>query len=143
MVKGKIYSTGNETLEGKFNISYYVLEKDAKFLAWLSKLLVEVFEAENAENKAKFVQVKNESETEREVRIKDINKMVDIKETYSNTVGDRVDLFYGVNRVYVTLRKSFDTKNKFASFMTKSREWIKIEEVKKDLINTNYAKRKK
>jgi hypothetical protein len=139
--KSKIYATGNETLEGKFNLSYYVLEKNSKFLDWLGKLLIEVLEIENGENIARFIQKEDEEECKQIVYIKDINKMVDVRETYANKKGDRVDLFYGLKRVYVTLRKSFDVKDRFAWFMIKSREWIKIEETEKVPVYLKYAKR--
>ena len=139
--KGKIYATGNETLEGKFNLSYYVLEKDTKFLDWLGKLLVEVFEIENGENIAKFIQIGEDEESGQTIYIKDLTKMVDVRETYSNKTGDRVDLFYGLRKIYVTLRKSFDIKDKFAWFMIKNREWIKVEEIKKVPIYSKYAKK--
>jgi hypothetical protein len=141
--KSKIYATGNETLEGKFNLSYYIFEKDTKFLDWLGKLLVEVFEVENGENIAKFIQISEGEESEQTIYIKDINKMVDIKETYANKKGDRVDLFYGLKRVYVTLRKSFDVKGKFAEFIIKSKEWIKIEETERVPVYVKYAKKVK
>ena len=139
--KAKIYATGNETIEGRFNISYYVLEKDSNFLDWLGKLLVEVFEIENGENIAKFIQIEDDEECEQITHIKDITKMIDVREAYSNKMGDRVDLFYGLKRIYVTLRKSHDIKKKLASFMMKSREWIKVEKTKQFPVYTKYAKR--
>ena len=141
--KAKIYATGNETIEGRFNISYYVLEKDSNFLDWLGKLLVQVFEIENGENIAKFIKEEkcDIEEDKQGIYIKDITKMIDVRESYSNKIGDRVDLFYGMKRVYVTLRKSHDIKKKLAKFMMKSRDWIKYEEVKKVPIYTKYTKK--
>ena len=54
-MKPKIYATANETIKGEFNVSYYIIEKDKKFLDWLGELLVEVFEIENGESQAKLI----------------------------------------------------------------------------------------
>ena len=136
MDKSKIYATGNETLKGEFNISYYIFEKDKTFLDWLSKLLIEVFDIENGEEQAKyFVKEKKDA---KEVYIKDINKMIDLHEKYSNKV-ERIDVFYGKNKVYVTLRKSKEIRKKFASFIIKTRDWI---ESKQTLEMPVYAKKR-
>lgn len=129
----KIYATGNETLKGEFNISYYILEKDGSFLNWLGKLLTEVFEIKDGERQAKFIINRKDTEeadwVEDEILIKEIDKMMDLHERYENK-GERVDVFYGKNRVYVTLRKSREIRKKFADFVKKTKEWIEIKEVK-------------
>lgn len=133
MVKSKIYATGNESLSGEFNISYYIFEKDDKFLNWLGKLLVEVMGMEDGDKAAKFVSMEGEPGDD-VFYAKEIDKMIDVHESYKPgkiTIknGDRVDLFYGSKRVYLTLRKSKGAREKLADFILKSREWIKIEEV--------------
>jgi nucleoid-associated protein YejK len=137
-MESKIYATGNETLKGEFNISYYIFEKDKTFLDWLSKLLVEVFEIQNGEQKAKFI-VKEKDRGIEEVYIKDINKMVDLHEKYSNK-NDKIDIFYGNNKIYVTLRKSKEIRKKFTAFVRKTKDWIKAKSVNKIPI---YAKKQK
>lgn len=140
-MKPKIYATGNETLNGEFNISYYIFEKDQTFLDWLSKLLVEVFEIRDGEQQAKFIiKRKNDDEgkwIEDEVYIKEIIKMIDLHEKYQNK-DERVDVFYGNNRVYVTLRKSKEIRKKFADFVRKTKDWIKVKEIQELPV---YAKR--
>ena len=125
MNKSKIYGAGNETIKGEFNISYYILEKDEKFLDWLALLLKEVLEIEYPAS-AKFWILNNEDGSE-ELIPKDINKFFDYHERYSNK-GERVDIFYGEKRVFVVLRKSREIREKFASFLLKTREWIKVDE---------------
>jgi len=125
MSKPKIFATGNEIIKGKFNISYYVIEKDKNFLNWLGSLLDNVLEVSNGEHKAKFIT--KESQDKYEVYAKEINKMIDIHEHYENK-GNRVDLFYGNKRVYLTFRKSEETRKKFAKFIYKTKDWIKIAE---------------
>lgn len=71
MKKSKIYATGNETLKGEFNISYYILEKDDKFFDWLALLLKDVLEIEYPVS-AKFWIINNEDGSE-ELIPKDIN----------------------------------------------------------------------
>ena len=128
----KIYATGNEKVSGVFNISYYIIEKDNKFLEWLGRLLLEVFEIQGGKQHAKFI-VKDLEDDKglrigKEVYAKEIRKMTDVHEHYENK-GDRVDVFYGDKRVYLTLRKAEETRKKFARFVTKTREWIVIQEV--------------
>jgi hypothetical protein len=125
----KIYATGNERLNGVFNISYYIVEKDDNFLVWLGRLLVEVFEIKDGERRAKFIFKNIENEdgaiVETEIYAKEIKKMIDIHEQY----GNRVDLFYGKERVYVTLRQSEEVRKRFVKFVAKTREWIVIKEI--------------
>lgn len=132
MEKPKIYASGNETLKGEFNVSYYIFEKDESFLDWLGRLLVEVFEIEDGEWQAKFIVEKEEDERgvwiEKGVYQKDIHKMIDLHEKYFNK-GERVDVFYGKNRVYVTLRKSREIRKKFANFVLKTKDWIVAREI--------------
>lgn len=129
----KIYATGNETLKGEFNISYYIFEKDSSFLDWLGKLLTEVFKIQNGEQQAKFIINRKDTEEadliEDEILVKEIDKMIDLHEKYENE-GERVDVFYGKNRVYVTLRKSREIRKKFADFVKKTKGWIKVREIR-------------
>jgi hypothetical protein len=131
-MKPKIYATGNETLKGEFNISHYIFEKDNAFLDWLSKLLMEVFEIQDGEQQAKFIIKKKDTDEEEgvedEIYIKEIKKMIDLHEKYENK-GQRIDVFYGKNRIYVTLRKSREIRKKFADFVKKTKDWIKVKEV--------------
>lgn len=129
-MKSKIYATGNETLKGEFNISYYIFEKDESFLDWLSKMLVEVFGIQNGEEQAKFNIKRKDTKEINQIGDKKISKMIDLHEKYENK-GERVDVFYGKDRVYVTLRKSKEIRKKFAYFVKKTKEWIKIKEVQK------------
>ncbi len=128
----KIYATGNIRLQGDFNISYYILEKDHSFLDWLYKLLNEVLDIKN--NPKVIIkepeQKDNDEWSDQEVYIKEISKMIDIHEKYENKKGDRVDLFYGKDRVYLTLRKSEEMREKFAAFVKKTKDWIVIEKIK-------------
>jgi hypothetical protein len=133
MAKPKIYLTGNETLKGEYNISHYVFEKDDSFLDWLAQLLVEVFEMPQGEQRAKFIFKTKEDEEGKwikdEIYAKEIKKMIDIYEKYSNNLG-QIDVFYGKNRVYMALRKSREIREKFSRFVFKTRDWIKIKEIK-------------
>lgn len=141
-MKPKIYATGNETLKGEFNISYYIFEKDNSFLDWLSKLLTQVFEIRNGEQQAKFIIKRKDTEEDNlvkdEIYIKEISKMIDLHEKYENK-GQRVDVFYGQNRIYVTLRKSREIRKKFAHFVKKTKDWIEVKEVQEMPI---YVKKK-
>jgi len=130
-----IYATGNQTIKGEFNISYYIVEKDKSFLDWLGKLLVEVLEIEDGQHKAKFV-VTNEGHDGEEIYAKEIDKMIDLHEHYESSgyrgkeenKSDRLDLFYGKDRVFVTFRKSRESREKFAQFLRKTRTWIEVKE---------------
>lgn len=132
MDKPKIYATGNENLNGDFNVSYYIVEKDKTFLEWLGELLEDVLGIEGGKNKAKFVyKIDNDNDEEKtEIYSKEIEKMVDVHEKYLIN-NDRVDLFYGQGRVYLTFRKSRETRQKFARFLSKTKEWIEVKEVQK------------
>ena len=137
MTKPRIYAAENENIRGENNVSYYVFEKDNSFLDWLSKLLEEVLEIEGGEQEAKFVIREEEDEKgyiRKNIYLKEIDKMIDLHEKYTNTSyknkGNRVDVFYGKDRVYVTLRKSKEARKKFADFVLKTKDWIKAREVK-------------
>src|SRR3989344_873019 len=134
MVNPKIYATGNENIRGDFNISYYIVEKDDNFLDWLEDLLKQVLKIEGRKPSAKFVyKSKEDSEGNiigEEIYAKDIKKMIDLHEHYDNKL-DRIDLFYGKDRVYVTFRKSRESRKRFARFMEKTKEWIVIKEIPK------------
>jgi hypothetical protein len=121
MSKPKIYATGNENIPKDSNVSYYIIEKDEKFLIWLERLLREILELDDSHNTAKFV----EDNYEKIIYTKDIKNMTDIHEKYENK-GDRVDVFYGKNRVYMTFRKSKETRKKFARFVYKTKSWIQV-----------------
>ena len=54
--------------------------------------------------------------------------MTDLHEKYENK-GQRVDVFYGKNRVYLTLRKSREIRKKFSDFVKRTKEWVKVKEV--------------
>jgi HSP20 family molecular chaperone IbpA len=126
----KIYATGNETLKGEFNISYYIFEKDSSFLDWLGELLEKVLEIENGKNLAKYIVKEKDDEgnwVSEEIYAKEIQKMIDLHEKYENK-GERIDIFYGKNRIYVTFRKSREMRKKFAKFVLKTKDWIKISE---------------
>lgn len=127
-MKKKIYATGNETIKGEFNVSYYIFEKDESFLEWLGKLLVEVLGIERGEEQAKFI-IGIAGDGEEIFNEKNLDKMIDIHEKYEKK-GDRVDVFYGKNRVYVTLRKSREIRKKFADFVKKTRRWIEQKEIR-------------
>jgi hypothetical protein len=131
MPEPKIYATGNSTLRGEFNISYYIFEKDASFLDWLSMLLVQVLDINNGEEQAKFIIKREDTDgadyVETEVYAKDINKMIDLHEKYENK-GERIDIFYGKDRVYVTLQKSKEIRKKFSEFVRKTKDWIEVKE---------------
>lgn len=144
-MKPTIYATGNETLKGEFNISYYVLEKEEKFFDWLSKLLIEVLEIKNGDSQARFIvrRLHDEEgyEVGEEIYIKEIKKMVDIHEKYSQDK-NRVNVFYGKKRVYVSVKSSREFRKKFVHFVEKTRDWIKVEEKAEEKIPV-YAKKHK
>ncbi len=131
--KPKIYASGNENLSGEFNISYYIIEKDSSFLDWLGDLLVQVLEISEGKHKAKFI-TKNKEDKDgafigQDVYMKDIRKMTDLHEHFENNQ-NRVDLFYGKERVYLTFRKTKEARQKLAQFLERTRTWIEVKEVK-------------
>lgn len=128
MKKTKIYAAGNENIKGDYNVSYYIIEKDNNFLNWLSKALVQVLEIREGDKKARFiVKIIDDSTNVEELILKDINQMIDLHEHYEKE-GERIDLFYGKNRVYLTFRKSKECRKKFAKFLLNTKEWIDIKE---------------
>ena len=130
--KPKIYATGNQNIKPGSNMSYYIFEKGPSFLDWLAKLLTEVLDIDREE--VKFIVKRKDTDkddwVEDEVYIKDIDKMVDLHESYTSKQGDRVDVFYGKTRAYVTLTKSGEIRQKFADFVKKTKQWIQIKKVK-------------
>lgn len=134
MKKAKIYATGNERITGDFNLSYYIFEKDESFLDWLGLLLEDVMEIENGRDQAKLIIQDAEREKggfiEQTVYAKEIKKMIDVHESYQNK-RNQVDIFYGKDRVYLTFRKSRETRLKFTKFLRKTKDWIVISEVQK------------
>ena len=131
-----IYATGNQRLNGDFNVSHYIVEKSENFLDWLELLIDEIFEKKGEGLEVKKVH-KNVQDDEgnfvrEEVYLKDINKMIDIHEHYPTEYksnGDRIDLFYGKNRVFITFRKSRDSRVVLQKFFQKHAQWVSVNEV--------------
>ena len=139
----KIYSVGNQNLSGEYSYSYCVLEKDKKFLDWLGELLLQVLKLDYGKNNAKYVTIEPycENKFEEETYLKEIKKMVDIHEVYLNKLGDRIDLFYGNKKVYLTLRSSKEVRKAFGKFVDKTRKGIKITSKKSHM--SSYLKKVK
>ena len=94
--------------------------------------MTEVLDISDGRNRAKFIAGYKDSKEDEEVyTLKDINNLIDFHEHYENTF-DRIDLFYGKERVYITFRKSRETRRKFAKFILKTKEWVKIKRVKEN-----------
>ena len=133
MEKPKIYAAGNEDISGEFNISYYVIEKDDTFLDWLGKMLVDVLGIETGTKEATFIAKEEEDDEgsviKRDIYKKNITKMIDVHEHYG-IAGNRVDVFYGESRIFLTLRKSREVRKKFAQFIIQTKDWIDVKEVK-------------
>lgn len=127
MSKPKIYATGNETIKGGYNVSYYIFEEDNSFLEWFGELLEEVLDIGEGKQKAKFntQTIEGEGEELEKFSEKEINKMIDVHEKYENK-GERADVFYGKEKVYVTLRKSKEIRAKFAKFVEKNKNWVEV-----------------
>ena len=132
MIKSKIFASSNETIKGEFNISYYIVEKDPGFLKWLGRLLEEVMDIGHAESKVEFVHQSvyddNDEFIREDVYQKNIKKMIDVHESYENG-GERIDLFYGHERVFIMFRKSRGARERLGSFLVKTKDWIKAKEV--------------
>ena len=134
MEKSKIFAEGNLNLPPGCNVSYYIVEKDKNFLRWLDKLLVEVLDFNLGEESASVV-VKNVEDKDgvivgREVYGNEIDKMIDLHEKYEDRGNsNRVDVFYGKSRVFLTLIKSKYAREKMGKFLLETREWVKVEEV--------------
>lgn len=126
MEKPKIYAVGNRNVKSPANVSYYIIEKNDKFLDWFSRLVINILEIKEGSKKVKFILDENGEI----VREKDISKMVDLHEHYESPP-NRVDVFYGVNRVYITFYKSEEKRKKIGEYIEKSRDWIKVEEMQK------------
>ncbi len=142
MAKPKIYGSGNETFKGEFNFSYYVLEKDSSFLDWLGELLSKVFEIEDGEQQAKYIIERADDGKsdwiKDKIYVKNVRKMIDVHEkyfpkgiTHPNTTQGRIDVFYGRDRVFLTIRTSREKRKEVADFVRKSKSWIKVKEVGK------------
>jgi hypothetical protein len=125
MNKLTIYATGNERVTGDYNVSYYIVEKSDLFFDFLGRLLNEVVGMDDGSKKAHFFIKLIDSEEE--LTKKDINKLTDAHEKYESK-GNRVDVFYGKERVFITFRKSREAREKFSEFVKKNAEWIKVEQ---------------
>lgn len=126
MDKIVIYATGNERLTGDFNVSYYVVEKRKGFLTWLGTLLEEVLEIKDGKIKA-LNYSKMLDDGGEEYVLKNVAEMKDVHEHYGEG-GNRVDLFYGEKRIFVTFRKDRGVRKKFADFLIRHTEWVKVED---------------
>lgn len=134
-MKIKIYSARNQTLSKDSTISLYVLEKNPDFFKWLNQALSAL---QMNSGQIRPWQVKNPVEDKKgnliryDFYTKQIQKMVDVHEKYENgKTNERVDLFYGKNRIQLTLICSYEKRMKFANFLKKQAIW----EEKNSLIN--------
>jgi hypothetical protein len=138
----KIFATGNEIVKNKASISYYIFEKDESFLNWLGEVLTKILKIEEGTSKAKCISHELTDDagkiTNVEIYAKDIKKMRDIHEHYENKT-DRIDCFYGQNRVFVTFRKSEEKRNTLTKFIRETKEWVEVKE-KNDM--PSYTKNK-
>ncbi len=119
MTKIKLYGTGNE---GDFN--YYIFDKKQEVFNILNKIFLMDF------NLKRGLTHCNYSDERKKVNIE---KYSDIHESDKNNEL-RVDLFYGKNKIYITLICSQDLRIKFNEFLFKYAVMsnpIKIKKTKK------------
>ena len=130
-MKHKLFSTANQHINGDHNIAHYVVEKSPEFFNWLSKLLSQVFDIMDAESQVKFLTLNDYDHVPpiEKIIAKDINKMIDIRETYSSKEGDQINLFYGKERVYITFRENREKRLELGNFLSKQTKKL----TKKDL----------
>ena len=117
MIKTKICGMGHE---GRF--TFVIVEKNRHFFNWLAHLLyrsfkicdVDTYDFEN--RKGKWI-----------TRKKQIKNFIDKHESYY-VIGakERVDIFYGKDRVLITVNAPLRTKRKFLDIIEELSEWAKI-----------------
>ena len=120
MKKIKICGIGNE---GKFN--YLILEKNLDFFEILSKILYEAFEIhddsirynEYVNKKDKFVR-----------RKKNIKTFIDKYERFQNEKA-RVEVFYGKNKIFMSVYTSIPSRKKFMKILEKISIWKKPKKI--------------
>ena len=92
----------------------------------------EVLEIENGKQRAKvnIIEDYNENPPIEKIIIKDIHKMTDLHEVYDSENRDRIDLFYGKKRIYMTFRKCRKVRKEFSKFLIKTTNWVKVKPLK-------------
>jgi hypothetical protein len=115
-IKTKIYGMGHE---GRF--TYIVVEKSKNFFDWLARLLYRSFKTFDVDS-YDFENKKGQWVT----RKKQIKNFVDKHESYY-LIGrtERVDVFYGRNRVFIAVSASSKSKKKFLDVLDEISEWKK------------------
>jgi hypothetical protein len=104
MKKIKLYAIGND---GKYN--YYIFDKKQEVVEVLSKVLSKVFSAdikiyfEYHDKKEKWISKKRNFE-----KIKDIHETI-----FSPNEDNRIDVFYGDKKIFVTILCSSKLREKF------------------------------
>lgn len=105
MKKQKILGLGNH---GTFN--WILVKKDSNFFEWLNKVLTESFGQISPDISFYDLIKKNEKMVTKKKKIDDYT---DIHEHYDAEDDARIDLFYGKNKIFLTIMTSLENRSAF------------------------------
>ena len=108
--KMTVLAMGNQE---KYN--YFIIKKEEGFLEWLSKVYSESGEG-ISDDVFLYEEVTSYGKTVME-RI-DVMKLEDVHQAYSTSNG-RLDVFYGVEKIFLTLYASLEDRKKFIKCLEK------------------------
>ena len=116
MLKARIIGMGNEC-----NFNYVIVRKNKDFFKWLSTLLKDSFDISYGVEYEEPHEDKNGGWINRK---KQIRYFVDKNETYRDKKS-RIDIFYGKDKVFITINTSLSKRRKFIENLKKISIWKK------------------
>jgi len=114
--KMTVLGMGNQ---GKYN--YFIVKKEKGFLEWLSKVY-----SEGAMEVAYDVMLYEDVEIGGKTKSKKRNvvKIYDLHETYPTSETGRLDVFYGKEKIFLTLYASGSERKKFIKSLEKQSDFL-------------------
>jgi hypothetical protein len=115
MKKIKVLGIGN-----KEEFNWIIVKKDKDFFEWLNKVLTESFGHVSPDvNFYDRITVKNKVVTKK----KEIEYYADLHEYYDAEDKTRIDLFYGKEKVFITILASLDNRKRLMENLEKFSEF--------------------
>jgi len=112
--------------------SYFIVKKEKGFLEWVSKIYSGTGTSVSDDVFLYEVDTPDGIVTRKK---RDIMKLIDIHQAYSTEESGRLDVFYGKNKVFLTLYASLDIRKRFIKHLESYTEFLE----EKKFLSTHHA----